>query len=156
MISWHIAADGQYSASSAYAAQFVRRIKLPGLAAVWKVRAEGKVKNFLWLPLQNRNWTAERLRARGLPHNDLCSLCDQEFVTTSHLALTCPFAKEVWAFFQATNPRAVHTAAASNSINDWWELARHGKADEQRKNDITLAIYTIWHIWKERPADFPG
>ena len=149
-ISWNIAADGQYSASSAYAAQFIGRIKLPALEAVWKTWAEGKVKFFLWLALQNRNWTAERLRARGLPHNDLCSLCDQQFETASHLALACPFAKEVWATFQDTNPRAVQIAASSNSINEWWDQARKGKADEQKKRHTTLGIYTIWHIWKER------
>ena len=117
---------------------------------MWKIRAEGKVKFFLWLALQNRNWTAERLRARGLPHNDLCSLCDQQFEMASHLALTCPFAKEVWAFFQATNPLAVQIAATSSSINEWWDKARRGKVDEQKKRDTAMAAYVIWHLWKER------
>ena len=75
-ISWHISADGRYSAKTAYAMQFLGRVRQPELGRVRKVWAEGKVQFFLWLLLQNRNWTAERRRARGLPHDDLCSLCN--------------------------------------------------------------------------------
>jgi hypothetical protein len=78
-ITWTLTDDGQYSARSAYGAQFFGRIQLPHLQYVWKIRAEGKVQTFLWLLLQTRKWTAERLRARGLPHDSLCCLCDQEF-----------------------------------------------------------------------------
>uniref|UniRef100_A0ACD5TD80 Uncharacterized protein n=1 Tax=Avena sativa TaxID=4498 RepID=A0ACD5TD80_AVESA len=151
-IRWNLTTDGQYTASSsaAYAAQFHCRIKQPQLQAVWKIRAEGKVKFFLWLLLQNRNWTAERPRARGLQHNDKCSLCDQEFETSAHLALLCPFAKEVWAQFQSSNPHAVSTAARSGSIRTWWKRVRRRERNEQPKKDITVSVYMIWHIWKER------
>ena len=149
-ISWHVAADGKYSASSAYAIQFLGRVRQPGLEQVWKICAEGKVNFFFWLLLQNRNWTAEKLRARGLPHNDRCSLCDQHFEMASHLALSCPFAKEVWANFQASNPAAVQLAASYTSVIEWWEKIRKVKKDEQKKREVTLSIYIIWHIWKER------
>jgi hypothetical protein len=86
------------------------------------------------LLLQNRKWTAERLRARGLPHDALCCLCDQEFETTKHLALQCPFAKEVWMQFQATNHDAVQIAATSSNVLRMVEqnLARKdGRAQEK-------------------------
>ncbi|KAM0917777.1 hypothetical protein ACQ4PT_009218 [Festuca glaucescens] len=104
MISWNITADGKYSAASAYAVQFLGRIRQPHLEQVWSIKVEGKVRFFFWLMLQNRNWTVERLRARGLPHDDVCCLCDQEFETAAHLALLCPFAKEVWAIFELQHP----------------------------------------------------
>ena len=50
--------------------QFIGRIRQPELEDVWKIRAEGKVKFYFWLALQNRNWTAERLRTRDLPNDD--------------------------------------------------------------------------------------
>jgi hypothetical protein len=78
-IVWTLTPDGKYSAQSAYNVQFLGRIKQPHLERVWKVRAEGKVQMFLWLLLQNRKWTAERLRDRGLQHDDRCCLCDQAF-----------------------------------------------------------------------------
>jgi hypothetical protein len=94
-ITWTLTTDGKYTAKSAYDAQFFGQIQQPQLQYVWKIRVEGKVQTFLWLLLQNRKWTAERLRARGLPHDDKYFLCDQEFETAKHLALQCPFAKEV-------------------------------------------------------------
>lgn len=94
-ILWTLTANRRYSAASAYDVHFVARITKPGLAHVWRGKMEGKVKFYLWLLLQNRNWTADRLQARGLPHNDLCCLCDQEKETAEHITLTCCFAKEV-------------------------------------------------------------
>jgi hypothetical protein len=129
-IVWNLTTDGKYSAKSAYEAQFLGRIKQPHLEQVWKIRADGKVRFFWWLLLQNRKWIAERLRARGLPHDDHCSLCDQEFGTARHLALQCTYAKEVWAQSGITNPKVVQIAALCNTVRGWWNKLRRGKADE--------------------------
>ena len=90
------------------------------------------------------------MRARGLPHDDRCCLCDQGFETGAHLALLCPFAKEVWAFFQDTSPRATQLASSSTTLCAWWEKLRQGKKDDHRKRDISVSVYVFWHIWKER------
>ena len=127
-VTWKLTADGKYSASSAYAAQFHGRIRQPHLQKVWTIRAEGKVKFFIWLMLRNRNWTAERLRARGLPHDERCSLCDQEYETAAHLALHCPFTKEVWAKFRTSHPKAFQCASSSRSLNGWWAKIRRGSS----------------------------
>ena len=149
-ISWHFSADGRYSASSAYKVQFLGRLQQPNLDKVWQINAEGKVKFFFWLALQNRNWTAEKRRARGLTHSERCCLCDQSFETASHLALSCPFAREVWHCFQASDPQAVHLAASSSTLETWWAKASRGKADQQMMRALSLSVYIIWHLWKER------
>jgi hypothetical protein len=148
-IAWNITADGKYSASSAYEVQFFGRLRQPHLEQVWHIRAEGKIKFFFWLMLQNRNWTAERLCARGLPHDAACCLCDQDFETAAHLGLHCPFAKEVWIQFQSSHPRAVQIASVSTSISSWWAKLRRGKPSKQKKGDISMSVYAFWHIWKE-------
>jgi mannosylglycoprotein endo-beta-mannosidase len=145
-ITWHISADGRYSASSAYAVQLHGRIRQPHLDCVWRIRAEGNVKFFFWLLLQNRQWTTERLRARGLPHDDCCCLCDQEFETAAHLALNCPFAKEAWSKFQSDHPRAVLMANRSFTLTAWWKKLRRGRTDERLRRDISLSVYVISHI----------
>ena len=61
--------------------------------------AEGKVKYLFRLFIQNRNWTADRLKERGWPHDDACCLCHQQLETAAHLTLHCPYAKEVWMHF---------------------------------------------------------
>ncbi|KAM0837392.1 hypothetical protein ACQ4PT_061694 [Festuca glaucescens] len=127
-ISWNLTADGKYSARSAYARQFIGRLMQPELEKAWSIRAEGKVKFFLWLALQNKNWTADRLRARGWPHSDTGSLCDQLPETASHLAMQCHFAKEVWNSFQGTNPSVTQLATSVNSILGWWRKATRNKS----------------------------
>jgi hypothetical protein len=52
--------------------------------------------------------------------------------------------------FFASNPATVQIAGSSNSIHGWWNKAWRGKMDEQKKKEISLASYIIWHIWKER------
>lgn len=141
-IRWNLTADGQYTASSAYAVQFLGRIHSPVLNQVWRLKIEPKVRFFIWLLLQNRLWTSDRLSARGWPNNSVCPLCDQELECTSHLFLTCPFAKEVWMRTARTFQPASRAALSKVSIVGWWsKLCRMDK---------TSAAYTVWHIWKER------
>lgn len=147
---FHKTADGQYSASSAYNIQFLGRVKQPHLEQVWHIRAEGKVKFFFWLMLRNRNWTAERLRARGLPYADSCCLCDQEFETAAHLLLHCPFGKEIWFQFKDLYPRATKISSSSTTICGWWAKLRRGKKGVHHTQEITASMYIFWHIWKER------
>jgi hypothetical protein len=149
-ITWILTADDKYSARSAYEVQFYGRIKLPSLQFVWQTKAEGKVQSFLWLLLQNRKWTAERLSARGLPHDDYCCFCDQEFETARHLVLQCPFAREVWSLFRTSDSFLERTAAQSLTVCGWWNKIRRGQITNQRKKNIALSMYIMWHLWKER------
>jgi hypothetical protein len=60
-ISWTKSSDSTYSASTAYLTSFSSSTPKPLLAAIWDTKMEGKVKFFLWLILQNRLWTGQRL-----------------------------------------------------------------------------------------------
>ena len=112
---------------------------------------EGKVKFYLWLLLQNRNWTADRLQARGLPHNDLCCFCDQEKETAEHIALACCFVKEVWLQFQQADDRMGMLASSATSIGEWWSrLCTCDGTKDRNRDAITLAAYIVWNLWKER------
>ena len=130
--------------------QFWGRTPRPDLQNVWKTLAEGKVKFFLWLMLQNRNWTADRLRARGWPHDDLCCLCSMQIETANHIALHCPYAGEVRNLFHASRPAMVEVLDAATSIQDWWCKARARPKGSSFQSDIAIAVYIFWHVWKER------
>ena len=52
---------------------------------IWSACAPPKCKFFSWLAVQDRIWTADRLRARGWPHNATCSLCRRCLETGNHL-----------------------------------------------------------------------
>jgi hypothetical protein len=64
-ISWNLTRHGEYTASSAYKAQFVGLTKTPELASIWTTWAPPKCKLFAWLILQNRIWTSDRLARRN-------------------------------------------------------------------------------------------
>lgn len=83
-----------------------------------------KIKFFLWLLIQNRLWTADRLRARAWPHNDKCLFCDQTIESARHLFLKCPYAKEVWFLFSQENERVARAAGATTVKNWWLQLTR--------------------------------
>lgn len=150
-IKWTITANGRYSACSAYEIQFAARIEQPGIAQVWRTKLEGKVRFYIWLLLQNRNWTADRLQARGWPHNACCRLCDQEPETTEHITLRCSYAREVWYLFQGTSDRIYNVMHSANSVSDWWKrLYMHIGAPSKAAEETSLVAYIAWHLWKER------
>jgi hypothetical protein len=60
-IVWTRTSSGEYSARSAYKMQFEGGIFPSFPKTVWKVWAPSHCKLFLWLLLQNKVWTADRL-----------------------------------------------------------------------------------------------
>jgi hypothetical protein len=38
----------------------------------------------------------------------------------------------------------------ATNVYSWWELSRQSGCQSQRMQEISLAVYFIWHIWKER------
>ncbi|CAM0958627.1 unnamed protein product [Alopecurus aequalis] len=149
-VTWRLTANKEYSATSAYHFQFEARLPRPMLESVWKVKAEPKVKFYIWCLLQNRNWTADRLQTRGWPHDDHCSFCDQILETAAHLTLTCPFAKEVWCQFLGSHPKVVNAAAGETSIQGWWGKLQGAMNQKDFKKQACTAMYIAWHLWRER------
>jgi hypothetical protein len=41
-------------------------------------------------------------------------------------------------------------ASRSQTLAAWWKKLRQGRKDDRHKRDISLSVYIIWHIWKER------
>lgn len=146
---WNMTADGVYTAKSSYEAQFLGRIRLPNLELIWKAKLEDKVRFFLWLLLQNRLWTADRLRARGWNHDSKCCLCATVLEDAEHLFLHCPYAIKLWDEFATDDARMVGIALLPHGVEQWWQKLLTGPRDAV-KRDITTAGYIVWNIWKER------
>lgn len=60
-IRWKFTESGEYTAASAYRAQFLGCVKVPKAQTIWKAWAPPKCKFFAWLVTQNRVWTSDRL-----------------------------------------------------------------------------------------------
>ncbi|KAK1642062.1 hypothetical protein QYE76_059867 [Lolium multiflorum] len=68
-ISWNLTANGAYSATSVYKAQFPGSTQCSFQRVVWKTcPPPPKCHFFAWLVVQNRLWTSDRLAIRGWPH----------------------------------------------------------------------------------------
>jgi hypothetical protein len=63
-IVWTRTTDGVYSAKSAYSMQFVGSLLSPFPATIWRAWAPSCCKLSIWLMVQNRVWTTDRLLAR--------------------------------------------------------------------------------------------
>lgn len=59
--TWHLTQSGVYSSKSAYEAFFLGTIKFTPWKRIWKSWAPPRCKFFMWLAINNRCWTAERL-----------------------------------------------------------------------------------------------
>ena len=99
-IVWNLTPGGEYSAKSAYKAQFLGSTSSDMKRLVWKVWTPPKIKFFAWLALQNRIWTADRLARRGWPNCGVCPLCKTTPESTDHLLLHCCFTTRVWNYLK--------------------------------------------------------
>jgi hypothetical protein len=120
---------------------------------IWQAEAEGKHKFFGSLLVQCKILTADNLLARHWPCNPICTLCNQEQESASHLILHCTFAQQVWERMEAWTQSAMKPAQGLE-VMDWWEkeLAHLSKKDRRLK--AALMIYAGWNIWKARNKKF--
>jgi len=64
-IRWKWTTNGEYSAASAYRAQFFGSVKTKLQPLIWKPWAPQKCKFFAWLIIKSRVWTSDRLAVRA-------------------------------------------------------------------------------------------
>jgi hypothetical protein len=75
----------------------------------------------MWLVLQDRCWTADRLMKRGLPHPTACLLCDQEDENINHILVSCVFSRQFWFhLLQRLGLGALSPSPSEDSLDEWW------------------------------------
>jgi hypothetical protein len=74
---------------------------------------------FIWLILQDRVWTSERLQRHGLDNHRPCALCSQCVESIDHLVVGCSYSREVWfKTFRHCGWQKL-TPASGNGFIDW-------------------------------------
>jgi hypothetical protein len=149
-ISWRFESSGKYSARSAYDAQFVGTFPNHNWRKVWKIKAEPKCCFFIWLLLQLKLPTADRIIKRGGQADPICKLCHCRQETHLHM-----MAKN------AAMPKGFGGGWDSHIMSrgcqlPWqtWESGgrrlpkTQGQGDEVQRT--RLITYTVWNLWKER------
>ena len=153
-ITWTMSSSGIYSASSAYHAQFLGSISTNMKRTVWKVWAPPKCKFFAWLIIQNRVWTADRLKRRGWPNCDVCPLCKQTEESAAHLMFQCRFSIRMWSMVKGwLDIPWLDTSSWGNfnGVPEWWaHMTLNGSS--RRKAVASLTMMISWELWTERNA----
>lgn len=110
---------------------------------------------FLWLAIQNKCWTADRLAHRGLPHPYQSVLCDQEEETIQHILTTCIFTRQFWHSLLILAGLS-HIAPWRNELSfaDWGIKASQQvdkKVDKTwRKGFNSMVLLGSWTLWNHR------
>ena len=112
--------DGNYSSRSAYAVQFRGSHPHPDFtwSRIWKLKVENKCKIFLWLLLQRKIMTADRIISRGGQANPICQMCRTRPETILHLAANCSCTQSVWSLISQQTGHQNLMGTTSN-IKTW-------------------------------------
>ncbi|CAM0872787.1 unnamed protein product [Alopecurus aequalis] len=151
-LEWKWTPSSQYSTSSAYRAFHIGLELFPCGKTIWKTWAPAKCKVHIWLAMQCRLWTADRMQRHGMNSHTMCPLCEQEPETADHPAVGCVFAKEVWHILLRRCCLQAHMPVADAKLIDWWPDERRRVPKPQRKGFDSLVLLTVWMLWKERNA----
>jgi hypothetical protein len=92
-ICWKWTVNSEYSAASAYEAQFLSAYPRFCASMIWQART--KCRFFVWLAVQGKAPPTDNLAKNGScdPNSVLC-FCEPE--TNEHLLMECNFIEVVW------------------------------------------------------------
>jgi hypothetical protein len=124
----------------------------PAISSIWKSRAPPKCKFSAWLISQDRVWSADRLAARGWPHNDSCVLCRHQLESTHQLWVDGRYTKCIWELVAAWTTTSGLNLANWQLTHDtlqWWTMITT-VSDTPRRALRCISLLIVWEIWKER------
>uniref|UniRef100_A0A0D9ZL79 GST N-terminal domain-containing protein n=1 Tax=Oryza glumipatula TaxID=40148 RepID=A0A0D9ZL79_9ORYZ len=142
-----IASRHENLTSSAYNALFIGRIPFQA-EPIWRSLAPPCCRYFLWLVALKRCWTADR----GLPHPDLCVLCEQEEESIDHILVACPESRQLWWMLFSAIGRSDCLPMNKPSFHSWLCVSRERIPRHLRQGYDTIVALAAWSIWKERNA----
>lgn len=150
--TWLRAANGEYSARTAYEAQFSNIERPFDTKRLWKAKAEPKVLLFAWTAMYEKAPTADNLEAKGWDNNVVCPLCLTSAETNYHLLISCEFAQEVLKLVttRASRPNLLQNIPPNVQVAQWLQYATEQVPKEHRRVMTGKILYAWWNIWKER------
>ena len=137
---WKLSSSGSYSCKSAYNSMFTGIIGFAPWKRVWKSWAPPNCRFFVWLAINNKCWTSDRLAKRGLPHQSACPFCDQAGETINHILSACVFSREVWTVVLTKLRLNAAPPIPSSRFCSWWKKAAVSIYKGLRKGFNSLVI----------------
>jgi hypothetical protein len=104
----------------------------------------------LWLAMQNRYWTVERLHRHGMHSDSTCALCDQQPKSIDHLLFACVFSRHVWFTFLGKFGLQLLSPGLNDVFPEWWIRRLKQVAKARRKAFDSLCALVTRCIWLHR------
>lgn len=153
-ITWKFTTSENYTAASAYKAQFMGCTKTPRIHSIWKMWALPKCKFFTWFITQDHVWTSDWPARHGWDHSSSCPLCRSAFETSHHLTSDCRFTKRVWdlvATWTAQQGLKPSNWKPSRTTFKWWSNLKMTPGTPKIPVRA-LTMLVTWEMWKKRNA----
>lgn len=102
----------------------------------------------LYLTMQRRLYTKDRLEKWGIQTDQMCSLCKQEQETHQHLFSSCTVAARIWSKLLKWLCITRNTAGWEEEL-EWAITHATGKAMQDEVYRMTLSA-AVYYVWQER------
>jgi hypothetical protein len=153
IFSWPCSSSGTYSAKATYQRLQLGSIDFAAADAIWMNGAPLKCKIFMWLTIQDRQWTSARRHRHGLQdQSSTCYVCLQEEDSMQHIFTQCVHARQVWFSCFTDLGITASPPTVTCTLEDWWLRERGAYTAKLRKNFDALVILGCWRLWKNRNA----
>jgi hypothetical protein len=138
-IQWRWSTSGEYTAATAYEAQFLGAYPLFRASAIWQAKTEPKYRFFAWLVLLGKTLTTDNLQKKW-PCELNCPLCYCELETGDNLLTECIFLEAVWdKVAQAFQVHLVVLPFQKGTVQDW--LSAITRARARKHHHFLLVVY---------------
>ena len=154
LLVWPLTSDGSFSVRSAY--RFLASENFSSQPSsssgieqqnfwkkIWKIRAPNKIKHFIWRAAKDALPTKQNLRARHIPIDETCDLCEDHQETLLHSLWLCDHAQFVWKSDPGFAPLF---QKRYRSFRDLLEAVML-KSSQFR---VALFCTTAWSLWQRR------
>lgn len=147
-VIWVPASNGEFSTASAWEAIRNKKNHVEWSNIVWFSRNIPKHAFILWLAIQNRLSTQEKLLQWGVIDDMKCVFCSARVENMNHLFFGCPYAGRIWKDIQ-------QRCLISRQIGTWQDEVKW-MVQVCKKDSLSVFIIkigfaaSVYHIWLER------
>ncbi|XP_020256684.1 uncharacterized protein LOC109833427 [Asparagus officinalis] len=145
--------DSKLQLSAVYSVFSPGSHMVPWYNTIWGKLNYPKHTFVLWLAVQNRLLTQDRLMRRGTINSNICLLCaGTASETRNHLFFDCPFSREVWLAIMDWL-RMTWQSCEWELLMNWFYTRQRGNGFKTNVRRLALAA-TVYRLWIERNNRF--
>ncbi|XP_019460146.1 PREDICTED: uncharacterized protein LOC109359906 [Lupinus angustifolius] len=142
-LAWKSSNDGLLSAKDAYLHLNPGSVQHNWGPILWSDAIPPSKSFIAWRLLNNKMPTDDNLKRRGCVMASICSLCNKEEETATHLFFNCPFSVHVWNWLSTTLDTALDTSSLPNLL----KLTQRKWSDQVKLAITASIIHAISSIW---------